>query len=58
MNGGGGSALFQRKGRGGGNPFFSKEKKIDILGNCGHFVAQNVPKYSKIAMFRRFWLIF
>jgi hypothetical protein len=32
-----------------GNPFFSQEKEnIDILGNFGHFVAQKVPKYSKI----------
>jgi hypothetical protein len=34
----------------GGYPCFGQEKEnIDILGNCGHFVAQKVSKYSKIA---------
>jgi hypothetical protein len=35
-----------------GTPFFSKKiKNIDILGNFGHFVAENenVPKSKKIA---------
>jgi hypothetical protein len=33
-----------------GTPFFSQEKEnIYILGNFGHFGAQKVLKYSKIA---------
>jgi hypothetical protein len=43
------SAFFWRKGGGGVPSFFSQEKEnIDIFGNFGHFVAQKVPKYSKI----------
>jgi hypothetical protein len=33
-----------------GTPFFSQEiENINILGYFGHFVAQKVTKYSKIA---------
>jgi hypothetical protein len=45
----GGSAFFRRKGRG-ETPFFIQEKEnIYIFGSFGHFVAQKVPKYSKMA---------
>jgi hypothetical protein len=50
MKGWGGSRPFYGERVGGGTPFFSQEmKNIDILGNFGHFVAQNVPRYLNIA---------
>jgi hypothetical protein len=50
----GGSAFFQRRGR--GVPFFSAriEENTDILGNFGHFVAQKVPKIAQTAFWGRF----
>jgi hypothetical protein len=45
----GGRPFSGKKDRG-GTPFLAKKENIYILGNFGDFVAQKVPKYSKIAL--------